>query len=305
MRLINTKTLQLEEFNEINRPRYAILSHTWGDQEVTFQDMQNDSGQHLLKAGYQKILQTCKVTLESNLEYAWIDTCCIDKTSSAELSEAINSMFKWYEGATICYAYLPDVNETSDGRSTIPKSRWFTRGWTLQELIAPRRLVFYASTWELIDSRSNLSETIAYTTGIDKRLLQDNRDDLHRILRSSSIAQRMSWASRRQTTRTEDLAYCLLGIFDINMPLLYGEGSKAFARLQEEIIRHTDDQSIFAWGLGETQYPDSWSSTSVLAPSPMAFAGSEYIVPVDTCQDSAPFSITNRGIRIDLRIWRG
>ncbi|KAM6509682.1 hypothetical protein FALCPG4_017329 [Fusarium falciforme] len=307
MRLINTKTLRLEGFNEVNRPPYAILSHTWGGQEVTFQDMQDVSDQHLLKAGYQKILQTCKVALNSNIEYAWVDTCCIDKTSSAELSEAINSMFRWYEGAEICYAYLPDVNDISDGRSTVVKSRWFTRGWTLQELIAPRKLFFYASTWELIDSRSSLSETIADATGIDKRLFQDNRHDLGGILRSSSIAQRMNWASRRETTRTEDLAYCLLGIFDINMPLLYGEGNKAFTRLQEEIIKHTDDQSIFAWGLSpsNTHPPRSSTSTSVLAPSPMAFAESEDIASVDTCQESAPFSITNRGIRIDMRIRRG
>ncbi|RSM15850.1 hypothetical protein CDV31_004792 [Fusarium ambrosium] len=306
MRLINTKTLKLEEFNEVNRPPYAILSHTWGDQEVTFEDMQDDSGKYVLKTGYPKILQTCKVARGFNIDYAWVDTCCIDKSSSAELSEAINSMFRWYHDAEICYAYLPDVDGVFERPWTIVESRWFTRGWTLQELIAPRKLVFYAPTWELIDSRSSLSGLIAAGTGIDKRLLQDDRDDLSRILRNSSIAQRMSWASRRETTRTEDLAYCLLGIFDINMPLLYGEGSKAFTRLQEEIIRHTDDQSIFAWGLSSdnTHDPRSNTNTSVLAPSPMAFSESQDIISVDTCQESAPFSITNRGIRIDLRIRR-
>ncbi|KAL2673712.1 hypothetical protein Neosp_012155 [[Neocosmospora] mangrovei] len=298
MRLINTTTLKLEEFNETNRPPYAILSHTWGDEEITFQQMQDNASQYHRKVGYQKIAKTCEVARNSNIGYAWVDTCCIDKTSSAELSEAINSMFRWYEDAEICYAYLPDVDDISDGQSTVVRSRWFTRGWTLQELIAPRKLVFYASTWELIDSRTNLSETIADTTGIDMRLLQDNRHDLDGILKSSSIAQRMSWASKRQTTRTEDLAYCLLGIFDINMPLLYGEGTKAFTRLQQEIIRHTDDQSIFAWE--NTSEPDT--NTSILAPSPAAFTKSGQIDQVDTGEESAPFSLTNRGIQIDLRV---
>ncbi|KAI8712793.1 HET domain-containing protein [Fusarium sp. LHS14.1] len=302
MRLINTRTLQLEEFNEANRPPYAILSHTWENDEVTFQQMQDDVSQHSSKAGYQKIARTCKVALSSNLKYAWVDTCCINKTSSAELSEAINSMFRWYEDAEICYAYLSDVYDPSHGEIAVVKSRWFTRGWTLQELIAPRRLVFYNWNWNRIDFRSNLSKAISRATGIDERLLQDDRAKSGPILRSSSIAQRMSWASRRQTTRTEDLAYCLLGLFDINMPLLYGEGIKAFTRLQEEIIRHTDDQSIFAWGLrrGMIENFEFDKRTSVLAPSPAAFSASGDIVQVDTGEESAPFSLTNRGIRIDL-----
>lgn len=306
MRLINTRSLKLEEFNEVNRPSYAILSHTWGDEEITFQQMQDDTSQHARKAGYQKIVRTCKIALYYDLEYAWVDTCCIDKTSSAELSEAINSMFRWYEDAQICYAYLPDVYDPSDGEIAVVQSRWFTRGWTLQELIAPRHLVFYTFNWKYIGSRSNLGKAISNATGIDERLLQNGRAEAGPILRSSSIAQRMSWASGRQTTRTEDLAYCLLGIFDINMPLLYGEGTKAFTRLQEEIIRHTDDQSIFAWGLrkGLTQIFKFDKRTSILAPSPAAFSASGDIVQVDTGEESAPFSLTNRGIRIDLRVRR-
>ncbi|RSL50317.1 hypothetical protein CEP54_011994 [Fusarium duplospermum] len=306
MRLINTKTLQLKEFNGTNRPPYAILSHTWGDQEVTFQDMQEGAGKHSWKAGFRKIVQTCRVARRSRIKYAWVDTCCIDKSSSAELSEAINSMFRWYEDSEICYAYLPDVHGSSCEPSDVVRSCWFTRGWTLQELIAPRNLVFYASNWQCIDFRSSLGKIIADSTGIDERLLQDNRAKPGRILRSSSIAQRMSWASKRETTRTEDLAYCLLGIFDINMPLLYGEGTKAFTRLQEEIIRHTDDQSIFAWSLPIAMENDFDTSIgmSVFAPSPKAFVASRDIVPVDTGDESAPFSLTNRGIRINLCLQR-
>ncbi|KAH7254591.1 heterokaryon incompatibility protein-domain-containing protein [Fusarium solani] len=304
MRLINARTLKLEEFNETNRPPYAILSHSWGDKELTFQDMQGDTGQHYWKAGYCKIFGTCKVALNFGIEYAWVDTCCIDKTSSAELSEAINSMFRWYEDAEICYAYLSDIYDPPYAEVAVVQSRWFTRGWTLQELIAPRHLVFYATNWEYINSRSNLSKAISSATRIDERRLQDNRAKAGSILRSSSIAQRMSWASRRQTTRTEDLAYCLLGIFDINMPLLYGEGTKTFTRLQEQIIQHTDDQSIFAWGLRNGIKPESSpdTSTSVLAPSPAAFVASGDIVQVNTGEESTPFSLTNRGIRIDLRV---
>ncbi|UPK95919.1 hypothetical protein LCI18_006854 [Fusarium solani-melongenae] len=304
MRLINTRTLKLEEFNETNRPSYAILSHSWGDQEITFQDMQGDQKQHYCKGGYIKIVRTCGVALNLGIEYAWVDTCCIDKTSSAELSEAINSMFRWYEDAEICYAYLSDVYDPFDQYPNFVQSRWFTRGWTLQELIAPRHLVFYTSDWEYIDSRGNLSKVISSATRIDERLLQDNRAKAGPILRRSSIAQRMSWASKRQTTRIEDLAYCLLGVFDINMPLLYGEGTKAFTRLQEQIIQHTDDPSIFAWGLHNGITPESSpdTSTSVLAPSPAAFFASGDIVQVDTGEESTPFSLTNRGIRIDLRV---
>jgi hypothetical protein len=173
------------------------------------------------------------------------DTCCIDKSSSAELSEAINSMYAWYQRGVVCYAYLSDVQlwstyqpEDADGAWVaenpeavlqVMKSRWWTRGWTLQELIAPPSVVFYAATsqgWSKIGTKGSLIDLVAARTGI--------RDDILRGLdvKKCSVAQRMSWASQRETTRTEDLAYCLLGIFGVNMPLLYGEGSKAFLRLQ-------------------------------------------------------------------------
>jgi hypothetical protein len=173
-----------------------------------------------------------------------MDTCCIDKSSSAELSEAINSMFQWYSNADLCYAYQSDVDSSEDpslGSSTFQKSRWFTRGWTRQELIAPSEVIFLALGWKEIGTRESLCEVISQITRIDQQVLQypDTRETI-------SIAQRMSWASRRKTNRIEDQAYCLLGLFGINMPLLYGEGKNAFLSLKNETLGRSDDHSIFA-----------------------------------------------------------
>ena len=161
-------------------------------------------------------------------------------------------MFRWYQKARVCYAYLADVlkdtnpNEDSLVPEEFSRSRWFTRGWTLQELVAPQNVVFYSRSWKNIGTKEQLCNTISTITGIDIDTL------LGEDLTVVSVANKMSWASGRRTTRIEDMAYCLLGIFDVNMPLLYGEGQKAFLRLQEEILRSSYDHSLFAWGLGPT-----------------------------------------------------
>ena len=242
MRLIHTKTLKLAEFAGKEIPPYVILSHTWEEGEVSFQDMQ--SGDADQKAGYDKIKRCCKVAAAQGFKHAWIDTCCIDKTSSSELSEAINSMYRWYQAAEVCYAYLSDVPPQQDASgSAFANSRWFTRGWTLQELVAPASLIFFGSNWQEVGTKSSLQGVISKITGIhpEALLCADDR------LQNFSIAQRMSWASLRQTTRIEDLAYCLMGIFSVNMPMLYGEGERSFIRLQEEIMKSSDDPTIFAW----------------------------------------------------------
>ncbi|KAF5528527.1 Vegetative incompatibility protein HET-E-1 [Colletotrichum aenigma] len=244
MRLINTQTLELEDFpsNDLVPP-YAILFHTWGDGEVTFHDWQDDE-ERAKKKGFHKIQSTCRRAVQDDYSHAWVDTNCIDKSSSAELSEAINSMFAWYENAAVCYVYMPDVIQlpTKGYGTHFQESRWFTRGWTLQELIAPRNIVFYGRDWEMLGTKTGLVTTIS------KRITKIPRGCLlnEQPLSSFSTAQIMSWASSRVTTRPEDQACCLLGLFGVNMPLLYGEGSKAFVRLQEEIIKISDDQSIFA-----------------------------------------------------------
>lgn len=264
MRLLNVNTAQIETFHDLEVPDYAILSHTWGEEEITLQDLATSDSR--TKMGWAKVTGSIHQAKVHGHTYLWIDTCCIDNSSSAELSEAINSMFRWYRKAQTCIAYLEDVY--LPGRRTIPEiielgsdsergetlspspspigvpfsqSRWFKRGWTLQELIASKAIHFYDSSWTCIGNKVDLGKEISRTTRIDVRVLR-NQSLLHEV----SIARRMSWAARRQTTRVEDIAYCLLGIFDVNMPLLYGEGQKAFIGLQEEIMRQNYDQTLFA-----------------------------------------------------------
>ncbi|KAL9576975.1 MAG: hypothetical protein Q9212_006678 [Teloschistes hypoglaucus] len=235
MRLIDTCTLTLQEFNEVDISPYAILSHTWGEGEVSFQDFEKPSSRTL--TGYTKITKCCEVARSDGWQYVWVDTCCIDKTSSAELSEAINSMYRWYQEAQVCYVYMVDVKSGSD--EEFQASRWFQRGWTLQELLAPYNAIFYDRNWEEVGTKSSLESLVSAATSIATTHLKNPTE--------ASVAAKMSWAAKRKTTRTEDIAYCLMGLFDVNMPLLYGEGKKAFQRLQEMILRKTSDESIFAW----------------------------------------------------------
>lgn len=291
MRLINTSTLQIEDFFDGHAPKYAILSHRWLDGEVTLQEMQTETG--TTKPGYQKILSTCKQAVSDGLSYAWVDTCCIDKTSSAELSEAINSMYRWYAEAEICYAFLNDVAvddvSSGPGEDAFAKSMWFSRGWTLQELVAPEHVTFYNASWREIGSKASLRVAIAAVTQIDVAMLQTGAN-----LEDYSIARRMSWASRRMTTRKEDMAYCLLGIFNVNMPMLYGEGDRAFSRLQEEIMRNSDDHSLFAWSSPST------AARGLLARSPADFASCANIDATHARWNKEPYAVSNLGLKIQL-----
>ncbi|OCK73935.1 HET-domain-containing protein, partial [Lepidopterella palustris CBS 459.81] len=283
MRLINAMTLEIKEFvSEI--PPYAILSHRWGEEEVSYQDF-NNASLRSQRAGFEKIRLTCTQALQDGIEYAWVDTCCIDKTSSAELGEAINSMFKWYQWSKMCYAYLDDVDGdtilaartgvapgTSVWHASIAGSRWFTRGWTLQELIAPKDVQFYSRSWVWIGSKLSLITELHEVTGVGEDIL------CGAPLNTVSVAERMRWAADRVTTREEDTAYSLMGIFEVNMPMLYGEGSKAFLRLQEEIIKEWDDHSLFAW-TASTESERQAPLRGILAQTPREFAHSHNIVP--------------------------
>jgi hypothetical protein len=267
--------MKLEEYFGSQLPEYAILSHCvrslyilrlcldrvffeekradstifkWGAEEVTFQHI-NDSEWRGMR-GATKIKYVSSYCKEEGFRYIWIDTCCIDKSSSAELSEAINSMYGWYEGSIVCYAYLEDVehalsthapDDPANKDKAIRKSRWFNRGWTLQELIAPKKVYFFDSQWRSLGSKEDLSPLLSSITTIPEDVLAEPENR-----RDCSVARKMTWAAKRQTTRIEDVAYSMLGIFDVNMPLLYGEGRKAFIRLQEEILKETDDQSLLA-----------------------------------------------------------
>lgn len=242
MWLIDVHTKKLEYFEGSNAPPYAILSHRWEADEVSHQDMLD--GSFYKRKGYIKIDRCCVQASQDHLHYAWVDTCCIDKKSSAELSEAINSMYGWYKRSKVCYAFLSDISDSGVANyEKAASSLWFSRGWTLQELLAPRVVRFYTCDWGLIAERNNsyMSEAITISTGIPIKALQGFDPD------DWSIAQKMSWASERKTTRIEDQAYCLLGLFDVFIPMLYGEGERAFARLQEELSKMSDDRSIFAW----------------------------------------------------------
>ncbi|OTA96198.1 hypothetical protein M434DRAFT_393057 [Hypoxylon sp. CO27-5] len=337
MWLINCQSRHLEEFVK-DVPAYAILSHTWGEEEVTFSDM-SDPGKAETKDGFKKIRATCRVALEQDLKYAWIDTCCIDKSSSAELSEAINSMFAWYKKAAICFVWLSDFTSFPDEtlaeiiasfdareeleaqaegfykdppqltgteidiRNRVKKNlgncKWFSRGWTLQELIAPSQINFYDKSWNCFGSKLQLASVLSWITGVDTSVLKGG--SLDEIL----VGRRMSWASNRTTTRVEDIAYCLLGIFDINMPLLYGEGKKAFTRLQEEIIRSSHDLSIFAW---KADVNDTRRFRGLMANSPAEFKGCQRLVkPSFEWNNGGEYGLTSRGLRTDglIRIGRG
>jgi hypothetical protein len=395
MRLLNVSTREVEEFQGNDVPPYAILSHTWGGEEVTFHEMEaiaryrrsqqdpvvthmmpppagspdamklmllstmlmafrgkrsrasrasalpaltngyetdDDDKSHTRmvpsssphpfehKAGYSKITYACGQAQKDGYRYVWVDTCCIDKRSSAELSEAINSMFSWYQRAAVCYTYLDDVyfDDYTEGYLTwkdhFSNSRWFTRAWTLPELLAPRKVVFYAKGWRLLGTKSSLVKSIEKITGIDELTLLDPKQ-----IHNASVAQRMSWAAKRESTRPEDRAYSLMGLFGVNMPILYGEGENAFLRLQEEIIKWSYDQTIFAWGtlshdegrlphhhqpvdLGEFDYDNLTGTTGVLAKSPQDFAGMQHIIASSPPpgQPASDYTMTNKGLHITL-----
>lgn len=294
--------MQLEEYYDDYVPKYAILSHTWGEEEVSYQALLKPDSKKL--AGYEKIARCCSLAAAGGFQYVWIDTCCIDKASSADLSEAINSMYRWYQNASVCYAYMADVESprvcqgsplghdpsgwTFKERFMFLNSRWFTRGWTLQELLAPSALEFYDKGWSILGTRTSLKNEIVMATGIAHEYIDD--------CRSASVAAKMSWASKRKITRLEDMAYCLMGLFDVNMPLLYGEGRKAFLRLQYEIVKEVDDESIFAWR------EHGLEMSGLFARSPRAFQDSGNIVPVEfpRFQRRDTYTMTNRGLCIDL-----
>ena len=228
------------EFFKGNIPEYAILSHTWASEseEVSFRDLVDRTGKS--KAGYDKIQFCGKQAARDKLRYFWVDTCCIDQSNKTELSEAINSMFSWYREATKCYVYLSDVSirdnkldhfSQSTWELAFRESRWFTRGWTLQELIAPASVEFFSLEGKRLGDKKSLERQIHEITGIAIQALQGSP------LSNFDVAERLSWAAKRKTKRKEDEAYCLLGIFDIYMPFIYGEGEKALIRLNDEIYK--------------------------------------------------------------------
>ncbi|KIM53334.1 hypothetical protein SCLCIDRAFT_1222869 [Scleroderma citrinum Foug A] len=311
---------------------YAILSHCWGApaEEVQFKEMQGLARMGKAKRkklreriGYQKILKSCEQAFKDKLDWVWVDTCCINKESSAELSEAINSMFRWYESSKRCYAYLHDISDSAfpseEDQETFGQfngwPKWFTRGWTLQELIAPRDIQFFNRTWDCIGDKKGLASTLTKVTRVPEAILKEGLSSAR-----PSVAQIMSWAADRKTTREEDRAYSLLGLLGVYMPMLYGEAKNAFQRLQLETIRKSNDHSIFAWD----HSGDIGRIGSVLADDPSFFRDCQDIDKLDPdefisrlqieplftekeMRKVSPkrfltFSVTNGGIEISLPV---
>ena len=314
------------DFHDDEITEYAILSHRWiGDTEINYKEMvglanmeKGERDEIRKRAGYKKILNTCRQAQEDGYEWVWVDTCCIDKRSSAELSEAINSMYRWYRNAKACYAYLHDVGgssfPTEKDNERYPTSNgwpeWFSRGWTLQEMIAPGDVQFFNKYWWSIGKKAMLAETLEEITRVPMYTLRHGLVDERR----PCVAQIISWAADRRTTRVEDRTYSLMGLLDVNMPMLYGEGRNAFHRLQLEIIRSTDDQSIFVWGRNSRTV----RTGSILADDPSFFkdCSNMWLMNHDwfierskekfpgLCSMDADhfgvFPVTNRGIQIQM-----
>lgn len=312
MRVLCVSDLQFREFPGLPDGKYAILSHVWGTAEISYKDMK-DYGPSTLpfhsedKETAARKLEGCRAKArEGGIEYFWIDTCCIDKPNHSEFNEAINSMFHWYKKAEICFVYLADVERMED----LPASKWFTRGWTLQELLAPSHVWFFNNRWECMGSKQNeLTSIISEVSKIPRSFL------CGADLEEASLAMRMSWAAHRSTSKEEDLAYCLLGIFDVHMPLLYGERLiGAFRRLQLKILEMQDDTSIFAWRTPDFAMrpdPSVMDTYGLLAPFPSSFTGChDHIraeLPVVTGYKQGirtPVTFNNKGLHLSLPVMR-
>lgn len=295
IRLLNVYTLHFEEFHEADAPPYAIASHRWQNNETTFKDVLKSRNRG--SAGFKKVEGFCDLIKSweyegslGGIDWFWIDTCCIDTKSSAELSEAINSMYEWYANADICVAYLFDVQVHQETQA-LKSSNWFTRGWTLQELIAPPIVLFTDCHWRPIGHKkgsqshiiqlasrnlgSEINEIISLRTGISEEVLLD-----HTKLDEINYEVRLSWMNGRYTTRIEDEAYCLLGILGINMPLIYGERQQATLRLLIEVLR----KSLTKTQSSERQTGSEETAFNSAARNPQEMS-SEYHYSVKSLQD--------------------
>lgn len=309
MRLLDTTTFEIASNSPavFKKEGYAILSHRWVGWEITFEqlgrhiDALRAAGTTPLESPQQdKIRGACQTARSKGIKWMWIDTCCIDKSSTSELSESLNSMFQWYRDAKLCITYLPDVirkgpNIEDFNNEAVQPSVWFSRGWTLQELLAPRHLEFYDKNWDYMGDRAELAEQIEKITGIQGKYLKgEGKDDP----RTACIATKFSWIAKRQTEREEDMTYSMLGLFGVTMDPRYGEGWGAFMRLQKELLSSAKDESLFAWkmvqadaglrllSVAPTQQQDDWRENEwgLLAPRPAWF------------KDCSQMTVTSPGI---------
>ncbi|KAH7882338.1 hypothetical protein F5I97DRAFT_347319 [Phlebopus sp. FC_14] len=282
--------------------KYAILSHRWlREGEPTYGDVLR--GVAWTGPGYEKLLEFCRTAEDYGCQLAWSDTCCINKESSTELDEAVRSMFRWYRDAHICIVHLSAVSSLED----LHQDAWFTRGWTLQELLAPRAIRFYGRGWTPLGvvhggndkDDDRFAAVLSAATEIPV-------DDLRNFTPGTArVQEKMVWASKRRTTRVEDVAYSLIGIFDVSMQIAYGEGDWAFHRLMEVIIRRCDEWEIFAWA----GPPSTHSSSNAIPKSPRCYYNVDFInskLEHDGLQRGGKaFALTQRGLQINLSIAEG
>jgi hypothetical protein len=338
MRLLDTTTFELHSAapEDFKAQGYAILSHRWVGEEITFRqieryshELRNVASQQKMSPQLDKIRGACRTARQLGLSWIWIDNCCINKESTTEEAESINSMFKWYRDAQVCITYLSDVGpgstatnlaQSTDGgevnysvfQSLVSKkpSEWFSRGWTLQELLAPHDMRFFDMDWNYMGTKTSLAREIEAITGIEADYLTGSRN-----FRTACIATKMSWMADRTTTREEDIAYGMLGLFNVTMTPQYGEGLRAFMRLQHELLLSIPDESIFAWQMpdpnagekfgvvpspGTSWSPDEWG---MLSPSPDWFKTCRNFAiegGVQIVRQSQAFQKVREGIQIPI-----
>lgn len=255
--------------------RYATLSHRWGQHEPVFRDVEGQAIHDLDPAdGFAKLQSFCVAAGERSYLWGWVDTCCIDKDSTMELQRAIGSMFKWYRRSALTIVHLADVSNIDT--DSLGKSMWFKRGWTLQELLAPHTVLFFTQDWLVYRESSSLNhkEDATIVAELEKatRITSLHLTGFHPG--TDDARSKLQWASTRCTTLPEDMAYSLFGIFNIHLPILYGESvEQALARLLGEIISRSGDISVLEW-VGEPSpfhscFPASITSYKTLpCPSP-------------------------------------
>ena len=308
---------ELKQRHEPPEVHYAIISHVWMDpgndyqNEIMIDELKDwEDCSRRKKRGADKVKGACQAARRwsdrrktwepeaKEISHIWLDSCCINQRDQAEVSMSINSMYRWYRQAAVCLVYLSDVRYNIRGRVNLSMCKWLKRGWTLQELIGSDTVEFFDVDWNRLGNKSSLRNHLATVSGIDEEVLSDPSR-----VGKVSVAQRMSWACKRETRIEEDSAYCLMGLFGVQMPTLYGEGKeRAFRRLQEEIIRYSDDHSVFAW---LDQSPESYrhragNARGLLAPYAACFEQTGLYRSLPTPGNARPYAMTNKGLDIDL-----
>lgn len=295
MWLIETSTFRLSEFTT-SVPSYATLSHVTEEDEAPHESP-GHIRREICNRSRKTVERACVQARTAGISWLWNYATCVDRYSWAAQSEAINSLAQIYRGCEYTIIYLADLVFELVGHETLGERladcRWFKNIWSIPQIIFSRAAFFFSTDWTQIGTKISLLPLISAIIGIDKPALDDSD-----CLEDYSIAKRMSWASRMTTTRTEDSAYALLGLFDVSLPIIHGEGQKAFFKLQEEILKDTNDFSLFAW---DSPVPQEY--TGLLAPSPACFHRFKR-GPIAPLRVDGEVHIHCAGITIQASLWK-